>query len=256
MPGSQGRLAGKVALVTGGGSGFGAAISTLFASEGANVLIGDINTTSALTLATKDKYPTQIIVQTMNVSKRSDWDAAVALAVKEFGTIDILVNNAGTSYKNKPTLEVTEEDYVKCFDVNVLSVFHSVGAVFPIFIERKGGVVVNISSCGADRPRQGLVWYNASKGAVSNATKGLALEYGPQQIRVNSICPLLSGTGLFESFAGVPDTPENRQKFLCNVPLGRLTETIDVANAALFLASDEGSFITGVNLEVDGGRTI
>ncbi|KAF2184125.1 short-chain dehydrogenase/reductase SDR [Zopfia rhizophila CBS 207.26] len=249
-----GRLAGKVAIITGGGSGFGLAISEVYAREGAKLLIGDLNTSGAANLASK--YPSTIILQTMDVAKRPDWDAAVAHVIKAFGTLDIIVNNAGTSYKNKPSLQVTEEEYARCFDVNVLSIFHSVAAVFPIFVEKKKGVMVNVSSCGATRPRQGLVWYNASKGAVSNATQGLALEFGPHQIRVNSICPLLCGTGLFESFAGVPDTPENRKKFLGNVPLGRLTETVDVANAALFLASDEASFITGVNLEVDGGRTI
>lgn len=156
----------------------------------------------------------------MNVTKREDWDAAVTTTEQKLGPLDILVNNAGTSYKNKPSLTVTESEYAICFDVNVRSIFHSVAAVFPGFVERKGGVVVNISSCGASRPRQGLVWYNASKGAVSNvshclrddqkanpieltpdflfvqASQGLALEYGPQQIRVNSICPLLCGTGL------------------------------------------------------------
>ncbi|CAG9954447.1 unnamed protein product [Clonostachys rosea f. rosea IK726] len=250
----QGRLSGKVAIVTGGGSGFGLTISEVYAREGAKLIIGDLNTAGAAYIA--EQYPGNIVLQLMNVTKRADWDAAVAAAHEKFGTLDIVVNNAGTSYKNKPTLEVTEEEYARCFDVNVLGIFHSVAAAFPGFVKRKGGIMVNISSCGASRPRQGLVWYNASKGAVSNATQGLALEFGPHQIRVNSICPLLCGTGLFESFAGVPDTPENRQKFLGNVPLGRLTETIDVANAALYLASDEAAFLTGVNLNVDGGRTI
>ncbi|KAJ3577978.1 hypothetical protein NPX13_g2587 [Xylaria arbuscula] len=251
---NSGRLAGKVAIVTGGASGFGLSISEVYAREGAKVLIGDLNTSGASSLA--EQYPSTIILQTMNVTQRADWDSAVARVKEAWGTLDILVNNAGTSYKNKPSLEVTEADYARCFDVNVLGIFHSVAACFPTFVEKKKGCVINTSSCGASRPRQGLVWYNASKGAVSNATQGLALEFGPHQIRVNSICPLLCGTGLFESFAGVPDTPENRQKFLGNVPLGRLTETIDVANAALFLASDEASFLTGVNLNVDGGRTI
>lgn len=251
---TQGKLAGKVALVTGGGSGFGLAISEVYAREGAKLLIGDLNTTGVSHMA--EKYPDSVVLQTMNVTKRADWDAAVKTTLDKFGGLDILVNNAGTSYRNKPSLEVTEAEFTRCFDVNVLGIFHSVAAVFPTFLDKTKGCVINISSCGADRPRQGLVWYNASKGAVSNATKGLALEYGPQRIRVNSICPLLCGTGLFETFAGIPDTPENRKKFLSNVPLGRLTETSDVANTALFLASDDASFITGVNLEVDGGRTI
>ncbi|ETN36253.1 uncharacterized protein HMPREF1541_08530 [Cyphellophora europaea CBS 101466] len=250
----SGKLSGKVALVTGGGSGFGAAISQYFVKEGAKVFIGDINLTGANAIA--KEFPGQVITGQLNVTKREEWDAAVQKIKKEFGRLDILVNNAGTSYKNKPTLEVTVEEYQRTFDVNCFGIFHSVQAVFPTFIEQGSGCCLNISSCGADRPRQGLVWYNATKGAVSNATKGLALEYGPQKIRVNSICPLLSGTGLFEAFAGVPDTPENRQKFLSNVPLGRLGQVEDVAKAAVFLCSDDGEFVTGVNMSVDGGRSI
>ncbi|KAF2009417.1 oxidoreductase [Aaosphaeria arxii CBS 175.79] len=248
------KLSGKVALVTGGGSGFGAAISARFAEEGAKVFIGDINLTGASAIA--NKYPDRVIAGELNVTKRSDWDAAVKRIITEFGRLDILVNNAGTSHKNKPTLEVTEEEYHLTFNVNCFGIFHSIQAVFPNFLTQGGGVCLNISSVGADRPRHGLVWYNASKGAVSNATKGLALEYGPKNIRVNSICPLLSGTGLFEAFTGVADTLENRAKYISNVPLGRLSEVDDVANAALFLCSDEASFITGVNFPVDGGRGI
>ncbi|KAL1849966.1 hypothetical protein Plec18170_007062 [Paecilomyces lecythidis] len=255
MTNTRGRLAGKVALVTGGCSGFGAAIAKLFANEGAKVLIGDINLAGADAVISASPSGS-VIAQQLNVTQRSDWDAAVDRILKEFGQIDILINNAGTSYKNKPTLEVTEAEYARCFDVNCLGIFHSVAAVFPLFVKQTAGVCINVSSCGASRPRQGLVWYNASKGAVSNATKGLALEFGPHQIRVNSVCPLLCGTGLFESFAGAPDTPENRQKFLGNVPLGRLTEVEDVANSVLFLSSEEAKFLTGVNLDVDGGRTI
>ena len=166
------------------------------------------------------------------------------------------MNNAGASYKNKPTAEVTEEDFDKCFTVNVKSVFHSIAAAVPALEERGGGAIINVASIGATRPRPGLVWYNASKGAVANATKGLAAEYGPKQIRVNGLLPLLSGTGLFETFVGVPFTEENVKNFLGNVPLGRLTDPTDVAKAALFLASDDGRFITGVNMEVDGGRGV
>ncbi|KEF59374.1 uncharacterized protein A1O9_04218 [Exophiala aquamarina CBS 119918] len=251
----QGQLAGRVALVTGGSSGFGHAISSVFAAQGARVYIGDMNPDGAQKLAAQ--YPEgNVIARAMNVTKREDWNAALKEILETWGKLDILINNAGTSYKNKPTVDVTEDEYKRCFDVNCFGIFHSVAVVFPEFVKQKSGICVNISSCGASRPRQGLVWYNASKGAVSNATKGLALEFGPHQIRVNSICPLLTGTGLFESFAGVPDTPENRQKFLSNVPLGRLGEVDDVANATLFLCTDAAKFITGVNLDVDGGRTI
>ncbi|CAG9951990.1 unnamed protein product [Clonostachys rosea f. rosea IK726] len=230
------KLSGKVALVTGNWRWLWIwrCHSRLFADEGAKVFIGDINLKGAEEIA--NAYTGSVIAGQLDVTKRPDWDAAVARVKKEFGQLDILINNAGTSYKNKPTLDVTESEYNLTFN--------------------KGGVCVNISSVGADRPRRGLVWYNASKGAVSNASKGLALEYGPHNIRVNSICPLLSGTGLFEAFAGVPDTPENRQQFLANVPLGRLAEGDDIAKAALFLCSEDAHFITGVNLPVDGGRGV
>jgi len=176
--------------------------------------------------------------------------------VDKFGKVDILVNNAGTSYRNKPTVEVTEDEFDKVFEVNVKGVYLGCNAFMPQAIERKSGVVINIASTGATRPRPGLVWYNASKGAIWNATKGLAAEYGPHQIRVNSICPLLTGTALFSSFTGMEDTPENREKFTSNVPMGRIGEVEDVASACLFMASDEAKFITGVNLEVDGGKCI
>jgi NAD(P)-dependent dehydrogenase (short-subunit alcohol dehydrogenase family) len=197
----------------GGCSGFGAAIAKLFANEGAKVLIGDINLAGADAVISATPAGS-VIAQELNVTQRADWDAAIERILKEFGQLDILINNAGTSYKNKPTLDVTEAEYARCFDVNCLGIFHSVSSVFPIFVKQKAGICVNISSCGASRPRQGLVWYNASKGAVSNvssiwkffpslvyliyskATKGLALEFGPHQIRVNSVCPLLCGTGL------------------------------------------------------------
>lgn len=176
-------------------------------------MVGDINLAGAADVAAASP-PGSVVSQQLNVTQRADWDSAIERALKEFGKIDILINNAGTSYKNKPTLDVTEAEYARCFDVNCLGIFHSVAAVFPIFVKQKGGICINVSSCGASRPRQGLVWYNASKGAVSNvgithhctkqldqsnvlqATKGLALEFGPHQIRVNSVCPLLCGTGL------------------------------------------------------------
>lgn len=156
-------------MISGGCSGFGAAIAKLFAREGARVLVGDLNIVSADALLAESPSGS-IVVQQMNVTQRADWDAALDRTIKEFGQIDILINNAGTSYKNKPTLEVTEQEYARCFDVNCLGIFHSVAAVFPIFVKQKAGVCINVSSCGASRPRQGLVWYNASKGAVSNVS--------------------------------------------------------------------------------------
>jgi len=212
----------------------------------------------------------------MDVTKSADWKSTVSACVEKFGRCDILVNNAGWSYTSKPTTTVTEEEFERTFDVNVKGVYLGCNAWVNQAIERKeGGVIINIASVGATRPRPGLVWYNASKGAVWNvcillhamhclpgiltihqATKGLAAEYGPHQIRVVSICPLVTATGLFSAFTGMEDTPENRKKFTSNVPMGRIGEVDDVVNACIFMASKEASFITGVNLEVDGGRCI
>jgi NAD(P)-dependent dehydrogenase (short-subunit alcohol dehydrogenase family) len=181
----------------------------------------------------------------------------LSACIEKFGRCDILVNNAGWSYTNKPTTDVTEEEFERTFDINVKGVYLGCNAWTQQAIDRKeGGVIINIASVGATRPRPGLVWYNASKGAVWNATKGLAAEYGPHQIRVVSICPLVTGTGLFSAFTGMEDTPENRTKFTSNVPMGRIGEVDDVTAACVFMASSEAKFITGVNLEVDGGRCI
>lgn len=253
---SQGsRLQGKVAIVTGGGSGFGAAIARRFGEEGAKVIVADINTEGGEKVASQN--PANLIFQRVDVTQAEEWKTVTDLAFSKFGRLDVLVNNAGTTYRNKPTVEVTEDEWERVFKVNVKSIYLAGTIVIPRIIEQgSGGSIINISSTGAARPRPGLVWYNASKGAVTNATKGLAAEYGPQNIRVNSVAPLLSGTGLFSMFTGMEDTPENRAKFLGNVPLGRLTEADDIANMCLYLASDEGSFINGTEMVVDGGKCI
>ncbi|KAJ5775607.1 uncharacterized protein N7511_000618 [Penicillium nucicola] len=253
---SQGtRLQGKVAIVTGGGSGFGAAIARRFGEEGAKVIVTDINVEGGEQVAALN--PSNLMFQRMDVTQESDWKAVLDLAFSKFGRLDALVNNAGTTYRNKPTAEVTDAEWERVFNVNVKSIFLATKTVMPRLIEQgSGGSVINISSTGATRPRPGLVWYNASKGAVTNATKGLAVEYGPHNIRVNSVAPLLSGTGLFSMFTGMEDTPENREKFIGNVPLGRLTEADDIANMCLYLASDEGRFINGTEMVVDGGKCV
>ncbi|RMZ82785.1 hypothetical protein DV738_g1623, partial [Chaetothyriales sp. CBS 135597] len=232
-PVAQGQCHEDATVCCGAASGFGLAITRKFLEEGAKVVAADVNTEALAA---------------------NDWKATVDLAEAKFGGLDIVVNNAGTSYRNKPTLEVTEEEFAKVFAVNVKSVFLSVPAAVPALRRRGGGSIVNVASIGAIRPRPGLVWYNASKGAVANATKGLAAEYGKDGIRVNSILPLLSGTGLFETFVGVPPSEENMKKFLFNVPLGRLTDGTDVANAAAYLASDEGMFITDLEHDDEQGR--
>ncbi|TVY38643.1 4-formylbenzenesulfonate dehydrogenase [Lachnellula subtilissima] len=249
------RLANKVAIVTGGGSGFGEAISKRFAEEGCKVIVADLDPIGGERVATYHEHSMHFVK--MNVALEEDWEAVVENTLGRWGRIDVVVNNAGTNYKNKPTAEVTEDEFDKVFAVNVKSIFHSVRHVIPNMINQgEGGSIINIASIGATRPRPGLVWYNASKAAVTNATKGLASEYGEKQIRINSICPLLSGTGLFETFVGVPYTPENVKQFIGAVPLGRLTDPADIANYCLFLASDEAKFITGTCLEIDGGKGI
>ncbi|PYH87833.1 short chain dehydrogenase [Aspergillus ellipticus CBS 707.79] len=252
-PGS--RLEGKVAIVTGASSGFGAAIAQRFASEGAKVLLADISVSAGEAIAAT--HPSSLVFEQVDVTKAEDWRRAVARAVELFGRVDVLVNNAGVTYRNKPTLEVTEEEWERVFNVNVRGIFLGSQAFVARVLEQGGGgSMINISSTGATRPRPGLVWYNASKGAVSNATKGLAAEYGPHNIRVNTVAPLLSATPLFSQFTGMPDTLENRAKFVGNVPLGRLTEPDDVANICLYLASEEGRFISGTEMVIDGGKCI
>ncbi|TAQ91001.1 hypothetical protein B7494_g596 [Chlorociboria aeruginascens] len=249
------RLSGKVAIVTGGGSGFGEAIAKRFAEENCKVIVADLNPIGGERVA--NTHPESMFFLKMDVGNEQDWEYLIEETLGKWGRIDVLVNNAGTSYKNKPTLDVIEDEFDKVFNVNVKSIFYATRHFIPNVINQgEGGSMINIASIGATRPRPGLVWYNASKAAVWNATKGLASEYGPKNIRVNSICPLLSGTGLFSTFTGMEDTPENRDKFLFNVPLGRLCTPEDVANYTLFLASDEAKFITGTCLEVDGGRGI
>ncbi|MBN9114238.1 MAG: glucose 1-dehydrogenase, partial [Pandoraea sp.] len=170
--------------------------------------------------------------------------------------LDIVVNNAGTTHRNKPLLEVTEAEFDRVYAVNVKSIFWSARAVMPYFLQRGAGVMINIASTAGVRPRPGLVWYNGSKGAVITASKAMAAEFGPKNIRVNCVNPVIGDTGLTAEFMGVPHTPKNRAKFLAGIPLGRFSTPQDIANACLYLASDDAAFITGVCLEVDGGRCI
>lgn len=248
------RLEGKSALVTGGASGFGAAIAETYAREGAKVTILDLNGDGAKAMA--EKIGANATAVQGDVTSAADVTRGVE-AAKEFGgRIDIVVNNAGWTHRNKPMLEVTEEEFDKLYAINVRSIFHMTNAVVPAMREQGGGVILNIGSTAGIRPRPGLTWYNSTKGAVNLLSRSMAVELAPDQIRVNCVAPVMGATALLESFMGMPDTPENRAKFIATVPLGRLAEPKDVADACLYLASDEAGFITGVIFEVDGGRTV
>jgi 3-oxoacyl-[acyl-carrier protein] reductase len=247
------RLANKVALVTGAGSGFGKAIAETFAREGAKVAVVDINARAAHGVARE--IGTAAIAVSCDVSRKVDVDAATAATLKAFGTIDILVNNAGTTHRNRPMLEVEEAEFDRVFAVNVKSIFLFAHAVVPAFRRQGHGIIINIGSTAGIRPRPGLAWYNATKGAVNLLSKSMAVELAPDKIRVCALAPVAGETALLPAFLGTDD-PAVRAKFVASVPLGRLSLPQDVANAALFLASDEAEFLTGVVLEVDGGRCV
>ena len=248
------QLKDKIAIVTGAAGGFGEGIARLFVAEGARVLIADLDEGKARKLA--EELGPRARAVACDVSKAADVNAAVAACVKAFGVPDIVVNNAGTTHRNQPMLDVDEATFDRVFNVNVKSIFHVARAVVPLMRERRRGSIINIGSTAGIRPRPGLTWYNASKGAVNLLSKSMAAELGPDNIRVNAICPVMGATGLIEQFLGVPDTPENRAKVIAGIPLGRMSTPQDIANAALWLASDAAEFITGVELPVDGGRTI
>lgn len=248
------KLAGKVAIVTGGAGGFGEGIARRFAQEGAKVAVVDLRGEEAGRVA-KDIGGDAIALKA-DVGSAADVQRVVDETVKRLGVPDILVNNAGTTHRNRPILEVDEDAFDLMFRVNVKSIFLFVRAIAPVMRDAGGGVILNVGSTAGLRPRPGLTWYNASKGAVNLASKSLAVELAPWKIRVNALCPVMGETGLLEAFMGVPDTPENRAKFVATIPLGRLSTATDIANAALYLASDEANFITGVEFPIDGGRTI
>lgn len=249
------RLEGKRTLVTGAASGFGKGIAETYIREGAKVAIVDLNGEGAKAVASE--LGENAIAITCDVSKGDQVQAAVDETVKAFGGLDIVVNNAGWTNPNSPLMETDEDTFRKIYDINVLSIFHMTKTCVPLWRDTgEGGVMLNIGSTAGIRPRPGLTWYNSSKGAVNLMTRSLAVELAPDRIRVCGIAPVMGATGLLEQFMGMPDTPENRAKFIATIPMGRLSEARDVANAALYLGSDEAEFITGVILEVDGGRTI
>ncbi len=253
------RLAGKVAIVTGGGSGFGEGIAKRFAEEGAKLVVNDIDDAGGRRVTAEiEKAHGQgsAIYVRGDVAKNDEVKELVDACIARFSHLDIMVNNAGISHRNMPMLEVPEAMVDKILAVNVKSIYLAALHVVPLFRRQgKGGVIINTASTAGLRPRPGLTVYNASKGAAIVMTKSMAVEYAPDNIRVNALCPVAGETPLLGTFMGA-DTPENRAKFKASIPLGRLSTPRDIANAALYLASDDAEFITGVALEVDGGRCV
>ncbi len=243
----------KTVIITGAASGFGERTAQRFAEQGARVVIVDLHQEKAQAVAEALGAGRAIAVRA-DVSNKADIEAAVAATTQAFGTPDIVINNAGFTHRNQPLLDVDEATFDRVLNVNVKSVFHMVKAVVPAMRDNGGGVILNVGSVAGIRPRPGLTWYNASKGAINTLSKSLAVELAPWKIRVNAICPVMGVTGMLEDFMGMPDTPANRERFLGSIPLARFCEPDDVAQAALYLAGAD--YITGVELPVDGGRTI
>lgn len=248
----SGRLEGKVCLVTGAASGFGASIAERFTQEGAQVVIADLSEAGAQAVAQR----IGAVAFGCDVANEGSVAGLVKSIVDRHGRMDVVINNAGTTHLNQPASEVTEADFDRVYLVNVKSLFFMNRHATPIFRSQGGGVFVNVASTTGVRPGPGLCWYSGSKAALINVSKGLALELAKDNIRVCCINPMIGETAMLEQFMGMPDTPENRQRFLSRIPLGRFTRPLDVANAAVYLASDEAAFLTGVCLDVDGGRNI
>jgi len=253
----SGRLAGKVAIVTGAASGFGRGIAEKFANEGCAVIVSDIAREAGETVAGIIRSRTERAqFVPCDVSRSDNVKALLDATLKHFGKLDIVVNNAGTTHRNQPLLNVDEATFDRIYAVNVKSIYLTAIHMVPYFRQAGGGCFINIASTAGVRPRPGLTWYNGTKGAVIITSKGMAAELGPDNIRVNCVNPVIGETGLLEEFMGMPDTPENRRRFLATIPLGRFSRPEDIACACVFYASDEAAFITGTCLEVDGGRCV
>jgi len=252
------RVEGKSIIVTGSGGGIGEGIAKRLAEEGALVVVNDINREAG------ERVVREITAKggkasffAADVTKSADMKALVDFAVMQHGKLDVMVNNAGWTHRNRPALEVSEEEFDRVYAINMKSIYLSTIHAVPALRANKGGVFINIASTAGVRPRPGLTWYNGSKGAVITTSKSLAAEFGPDNIRVNCINPVFNpDTGLSAEFAGGPVDDARRAKFLATIPLGRFSTALDVANAALYLASDEASFISGVCIEVDGARCV
>ena len=247
------RLAGKCAIVTGGASGFGLGIVDKFLAEGARVMIADINGDGAAALAAE--RGDAALAQQVDVGHAASVSAMAEAAIEAFGQVDILINNAGVTHLPTPLDEVSEEDFDRVFNVNMKSVYLTARALVPHMKANGSGAILNVASTAGVSPRPNLNWYNASKGWMITATKAMAVELAPKGIRVNAINPVAGETPLLKSFMG-EDTPEVRAKFISTIPIGRFSTPEDMGNAACYLCSDEASMVTGVAMEVDGGRCI
>jgi 3-oxoacyl-[acyl-carrier protein] reductase len=248
------KLQDKVAIVTGAGGGFGEGIAKHFAELGAKVVVADIRADAAERVARE--IGDAAVAVTADVTRSESVKAMVDTAVQRFGRLDVLVNNAGTTHKNRSMLEVDEETFDRVYATNVKSIYLGAIHAVPVMRAQGGGVIVNIASTAGVRPRPGLTWYNGSKGAAIVITKSMAAELAPDNIRVCAVNPVMGETGLIGDFLPGADTAETRAKIVATIPLGRLSTPLDIAKATAFLASDEAAFITGVGLEVDGGRCV
>jgi len=252
------RLEKKVAVITGAGSGFGEGIAKRFAQEGASIVVNDINAAGGERVAGEiASAGGRALYVRADVTRGADWANLIGATQSAYGRVDIVVNNAGWTHRNKPYIEVTEDEFDRVYAVNVKSIYLSAMHAVPAFRKQGGGCLVNIASTAGLRPRPGLTVYNSSKGAVILMSKSMAAEFGPDKIRVNCVNPVFSPeTALSAEFAGGAVTPEARAKFLATIPLGRFSTPLDVANACLYLASDEASLVSGSCIEVDGARCV
>lgn len=246
-------LDGQIALITGAGSGFGEGIARRFVSGGAKVAVLDRDAAAAERVA--QELGVNAIAVTADIAQEADVDAAIAATLARWGRVDILVNNAGIGHRPQNAELVDPGEFDRVVGVNIRGIYLMTRGLLPHMKGNGAGVIVNIASTGANRPRPNLAWYNATKGWVVSATKALAIELAPFNIRVVALNPVAGETPLLATFMG-EDTEEIRQRFRASIPLGRLLKPEDLAEAAAFVASPQASMITGVALDVDGGRSI